>query len=45
VRGARSREEGKRLQVDDWGSGYNGRGVEGEQNGLLQVVHGGAEVI
>jgi hypothetical protein len=45
VRGARSREEGKRLQADDWGSGYNGRGVEGEQNGLLQVINGGAEVI
>jgi hypothetical protein len=35
--------EGKRLRADGWGGGDGGRGVGGEQDGLLEVVHGSAE--
>jgi hypothetical protein len=35
--------EGKRLRTDGWGGGDDDRGVGGERDGLLEVVHGGAE--
>jgi hypothetical protein len=29
--------------MNDWGGGDDGRGVEGERDGLLEVIHGGVE--